>query len=304
MAQVLKEAQRDKMAEKLSSYGDLFTMDKDSDGGEAFSLNSLQEQLDAITAYGETLDKLGGLGLSDSLMERVVGMGVDDATAYGEALLEMTEEELKAYLDTWDRIQAESRRISDDFYADELNALQNEYDQQLADALDSINVTVFESGQEWGQLLVDGLSSRETELLNKAAEIARKVQAELSNTYGPTGTAIDGSHAGGLPYVPYDGYIAELHEGERVLTAEEAQAYIAHSMPSSYSLPPERTGGIAHNIAAGLVNSIQAVLAGANSTAQPLSFVLKLSNGREIARWLLDDIRAVSKANPEVVSGV
>lgn len=75
-------------------------------------------------------------------------------------------------------------------------------------------------------------------------------------------------------------------------------------MPSSYSLPPERTGGIDQNIAAGLVNSIQAVLAGANSTAQPLSFVLKLSNGREIARWLLDDIRAVSKANPEVVSGV
>ncbi len=298
------EAQRDKMAEKLSSYGDLFTMEKDGDGGEAFSLNSLQEQLDAITAYGETLDKLGSLGLSDSLMERVVGMGVDDATAYGEALLEMTEEELKAYLDTWDRIQAESRRISDAFYADELNALQNEYDQQLADALDSINVTVFESGQEWGQLLVDGLSSRETELLNKAAEIARKVQAELSNTYGPTGTAIDGSHAGGLPYVPYDGYIAELHEGERVLTAEEAQAYIARSMPSSYSLPPERTGGIDQNIAAGLVNSIQAVLAGANSTAQPLSFVLKLSNGREIARWLLDDIRAVSKANPEVESGV
>lgn len=36
---------------------------------------------------------------------------------------------------------------------------------------------------------------------------------------------IDGSHAGGLSYVPYDGYIAELHEGERVLTASEARRY-------------------------------------------------------------------------------
>lgn len=35
------------------------------------------------------------------------------------------------------------------------------------------------------------------------------------------GTAINGSHANGLAYVPFDGYIAELHRGERVLTAEE-----------------------------------------------------------------------------------
>ena len=34
---------------------------------------------------------------------------------------------------------------------------------------------------------------------------------------------IDGSHAGGLEYVPYDGYIAELHRGERVQTAAEAR---------------------------------------------------------------------------------
>lgn len=32
---------------------------------------------------------------------------------------------------------------------------------------------------------------------------------------------IDGTHANGLEYVPYDGYIAELHRGERVLTAAE-----------------------------------------------------------------------------------
>ncbi|PNT94145.1 phage tail tape measure protein [Clostridium thermosuccinogenes] len=36
---------------------------------------------------------------------------------------------------------------------------------------------------------------------------------------------IDGSHASGLAYVPYDGYIAELHKGEAVLTAEENKAY-------------------------------------------------------------------------------
>ena len=38
-------------------------------------------------------------------------------------------------------------------------------------------------------------------------------------------TNIDGSHRSGLSYVPRDGYIAELHEGERVLTKEENSNY-------------------------------------------------------------------------------
>lgn len=36
---------------------------------------------------------------------------------------------------------------------------------------------------------------------------------------------VDGSHKTGLKRVPFDGYIAELHEGERVLTKEENKDY-------------------------------------------------------------------------------
>jgi TP901 family phage tail tape measure protein len=35
------------------------------------------------------------------------------------------------------------------------------------------------------------------------------------------GAYVDGSHASGLGYVPFDGYIAELHKGERVMTAAD-----------------------------------------------------------------------------------
>lgn len=35
----------------------------------------------------------------------------------------------------------------------------------------------------------------------------------------------DGSHYNGLSYVPWDGYVARLHKGERILTADENSAY-------------------------------------------------------------------------------
>lgn len=41
--------------------------------------------------------------------------------------------------------------------------------------------------------------------------------------------AVNGSHASGLDYVPFDGYIAELHEGERVLTKRENKDYNSRS---------------------------------------------------------------------------
>lgn len=36
-------------------------------------------------------------------------------------------------------------------------------------------------------------------------------------------------HANGLPFVPYDGYLAQLHRGERVLTASENKSYTYNS---------------------------------------------------------------------------
>lgn len=47
---------------------------------------------------------------------------------------------------------------------------------------------------------------------------------EVDVDYGSS-RSYDGSHRMGLNYVPFDGYIAELHKGERVLTAEEAKDY-------------------------------------------------------------------------------
>lgn len=51
-----------------------------------------------------------------------------------------------------------------------------------------------------------------------------KIKEEIAGS--PEAKAkIDGSHADGLLYVPFDGYEARLHKGERVLTKSEAEQY-------------------------------------------------------------------------------
>ena len=50
---------------------------------------------------------------------------------------------------------------------------------------------------------------------------------------GDSSTGVDGSHANGLAYVPFDNYTALLHRGERVLTAQENATYNRNRMTTS-----------------------------------------------------------------------
>lgn len=64
------------------------------------------------------------------------------------------------------------------------------------------------------------------ESVKTVADAIRELQIVLSGGTLP----VDGSHADGLANVPYDGYIAELHKGERVLTAAENSEYKVGAM--------------------------------------------------------------------------
>lgn len=106
----------------------------------------------------------------------------------------------------------------------------------------------------------------------------------------------DGSHAGGLPYVPYDGYIAELHEGEQVLTKMEAQArrgLMAGTPNSGGSV----TKSDLQQVTAAAVNAINM---GGNDQGRYVIEVKMNVNGKEFYRETIDDFRAVAKSNPEV----
>lgn len=87
-------------------------------------------------------------------------------------------------------------------------------------------------------------------------------------------TGSDGSHAGGMDYVPYNNYVANLHRGEMVLTADEADEYRKGTAKTA--------GGMTINID---VNGIQFsdVNSMAHALANQISYELQAQSNRKAA---------------------
>ena len=63
--------------------------------------------------------------------------------------------------------------------------------------------------------------------ISSAASLAGKALQKVK--YRNNKNNLDGSHANGLDYVPFDGYTAELHKGERILTADENRKLVKNN---------------------------------------------------------------------------
>lgn len=96
----------------------------------------------------------------------------------------------------------------------------------------SIGTKLFNAGKSIFDSLWNGLKSVWDSITSWVSDcidwIADKVafwESESSKLDQDDGDDFDGSHKSGLSYVPYDGYRAKLHEGERVLTKKENERY-------------------------------------------------------------------------------
>lgn len=101
----------------------------------------------------------------------------------------------------------------------------------------NIQSSLTESGEyvKFGQAMAEQFSKgwQSGRLSNAASDMRAQISKEgvsgyinsiFANAYKgtPGGVSSSRKHAAGLKRVPYDGYVAELHEGERVLTRVEA----------------------------------------------------------------------------------
>lgn len=214
-------------------------------------MSNMQSQIDFNNTYSANLQYLKEAGLG-GLSEAFQAYGADGA-AYaaeivqslekvGGATTEHGQEIVNGLSNTYNQMK-ESQG--------DLVSTMTDLDGQIQSEMDNITKTYadklkeLDKGAEGRQYaentmseFLGGITSGSGNIMTAMSDLGTKMTAALqasigsitfsvSAKKGATGVSsniVMGSHADGLNYVPFDGYIAELHKGEMVVPKKQAQA--------------------------------------------------------------------------------
>lgn len=138
------------------------------------------------------------------------------------------------------KAQGVSRQFVADFiaYVKELPNKLWEIIKQLPEKVKAIKTTMKQAGKDIITALWEGIKAIASGVLQWVEDFVGKIESFFRdiidgfNSVKNKGSeaneiskSVNGRHANGLDYVPFNGYVAELHKGERVLTAKENKEY-------------------------------------------------------------------------------
>ena len=209
-------------------------------------LENLQTQLDYMEQYQENLAAVQEMGLDADIVTML-----SDGSTQSAAILAGLAEDGGESIDALNAKFAEVGTAKDAMAVAMAEAsidFQNRANE-ITTAMDNMVADVNQYGLAYGnaastiQGIINGMNSKIGMLSARVARI-RSLTAQAASAGSGGGTP----HAAGLTYVPYDGYLAQLHRGEMVLTALEARAYRAQQFTDYGMLAAlEARGGVTNN---------------------------------------------------------
>ena len=197
---------------------------------------NLQSQLDFMKEYIDNLEKAKEMGLSNELLA-FLSDGSAESAEYLAGLVQHPEG-AKEVDELFKQVEENRKQFTDKLTQNKL-AVDEVYQEMLAEAQKSVEGMNLagEAAEASGSTIsgiAQGISDHQGEVQTAVdgilAELNRLsgwgVNIDLS-PFGSFGIQVqaDGSHANGLDYVPFDNYLARLHEGEAVLTAQENKVW-------------------------------------------------------------------------------
>lgn len=271
---------QESMANKLQDYGDLFTTVK-NETGSFLELGDLQADIDAIERYGDALEQLKSRGVSESLLDEITSLNVDEALAYTDQLLSMTDEEYSDYMALWEKKQAEAQAIAKKFYSDEMEALQKEFVDKIPQELSDVKSEMQNIGANSIQGMIEGMYAKSGALWSAAKNIisqainAMRTEADIHSPSGKTAELVGAPMGEGVAV----GFFAGLRKSRAAIESAVMQPIDRINRDDMYK------------VAAATVNGM-AMTGGA--WTQTVVIPVNL-NGKQIAEVVFDPLRNISK---------
>lgn len=210
-------------------------------------IEGLESQLEFLESYRDVIAKAKEMGVDSSIIAQFANGTVEGYTALA-SIVSGTEEDVETINQKLAEVTAAKDALATDIAAT-VTDLESSASDIITLAEDMVTGTdvsdaMYSAGASDVQSLIDGINSKISSL-----RIAVNTVNAITSTMGgssSSGTDTNGSHAAGLGYVPHDGYIAQLHRGEMVLTALEAKAYRAEQF-TNYPVATPVGGSVSRN---------------------------------------------------------
>ena len=182
------ERKQDSLQSKLADYGELFERVKTEEGKELFQLEDLKDDIKQLEKYGDALDKLKEKGISDSLMDEIAGMGVQDALDYMNKLISMSDTKFDQYVSLFEQKQQMAQGVAEKFYKGEFDALEKSYTGEIPAFLAGVKAEISDVGAEVSESMQavsaegvsEGIAEQQPLVAEQAKQLTETAKEEIA----------------------------------------------------------------------------------------------------------------------------
>jgi hypothetical protein len=235
LAKAKKDSEKDSIKLKLEGAGEAIQ-------SITKMQTALDQQLSYFQNYSKMLERARELGYSDEVLSSVSdgsAQSYDYLTALTDSSITKDDERIKQLNESYQAVAAEREKLSGQLADQQLKtdqAFQGLVDS-ATEAINNLNLDEEASNAMAAtvQGIANGIQSK-IGAVQAQVNALNKVLSQIGSTgkfgfvnnrlsFGGFNFKLDGVHASGIDYIPFNNYLAALHEGESVLTAEEAKIW-------------------------------------------------------------------------------